>query len=303
MAYPSRPYQSEADYALMRALLVEIAALEGPLTYYHLGDLDWWRFSANDPGEAVRQVRLWFDGERLVGFGWPSGSGIEFVAHPRHAPVEAEILAWGEGRRPADGEGRRFTAWSYEHHRARNQLLRSRGYERSAAHFRLNVRALDADPPAPALPAGYRIRHVRGEEDVAARVEVHRDAFSPSRMTVAKHLAVMSAPTYRPELDLVVEAPDGSFAAFCLVWHDAANRTGEFEPVGCHSAHRRLGLTRAVLFEGMRRLRALGATSCVVFSSGAAEAEPARRLYAAAGFELRARLYAWELQERGGGDA
>src|SRR5207248_840451 len=107
--------------------------------------------------------------------------------------------------------------------------------------------------PVPVPPPGYALRHVRGEADLERRVAVHRDAFAPSRMTVAKHRAVMGAPTYRPELDLVAVAPDGSFAAYCIAWFDAANRLGVFEPVGCHSAHRRLGLATAVMREGLRR--------------------------------------------------
>ena len=29
-------------------------------------------------------------------------------------------------------------------------------------------------------------------------------------------------------------APDGTFAAYCLVWYDAANGWGIYEPEGCH---------------------------------------------------------------------
>jgi mycothiol synthase len=297
MPYTLRPYADENDYAAMRELLVQIEARQGPLVYCHLGDLDWWRYTDADPDAAVRAVQLCFDADmRLVAFPWPKGSQVDIIALPGHGQAEDELLDWAEARfrATADGADAPFRAWSYEHDERRNQALQARGYERGTAHYNTNARDLSIDPPAPELPPGYHIRHVRGEEDIAARVAVHRDAFAPSRMTVEKHRAVMAAPTYRPELDLVVEAPDGTFAAYCLVWFDAANRTAEFEPVGCHSAHRRRGLTKAVLFEGMRRVRALGATRCSVISSGDANSEPARRLYASAGCHVAGRIWAWD---------
>ena len=295
MNYKFRPATGESDYASMRSLVVEIEARIGPLVYCHLGDLDWWRFSSADPQAALHAAGLWYDdADELVAFCWPGAGQVEIITHPGHPEVDSEILVWAEQRcrETAADERPSFTAWSFEHHESRNEMLRQRGYQRQAAHFNVNARMLDS-VPQPVLPPGYRIRNVQGEADLERRVAVHRDAFSPSRMTIEKHRAVMSAPTYRPELDLVVEAPDGSFAAYCLVWLDAANRTGEFEPVGCHSAHRRRGLTRAVLFEGMRRLREYGAERCSVISSGAESFEPSRRLYAAAGFERVGQVFSW----------
>ena len=63
---------------------------------------------------------------------------------------------------------------------------------------------------APAtLPDGYRIRSLRGPQEFEARVALHRAAFTPSRMTVAKYERLLTVPHYRFEDDLVVEAPDG----------------------------------------------------------------------------------------------
>jgi predicted N-acetyltransferase YhbS len=113
-------------------------------------------------------------------------------------------------------------------------------------------------------------------------------------MTEAKHLAVMESPTYRPDLDLVVEAPDGSIAAYCIVWFDDVNAHGVFEPVGCHSAHRSRGLTKALMFEGIRRLRDLGARTVCVASNPTEVA--ANRLYASAGFTCLDVLTEWTAQ-------
>jgi ribosomal protein S18 acetylase RimI-like enzyme len=60
------------------------------------------------------------------------------------------------------------------------------------------------------------------------------------------------------------------------------NRTGEFEPVGARPAHRRKGLGKAVILEGLPRLRERGAEAGIVYSVHSNEA--ATKLYESAGF-------------------
>ena len=67
------------------------------------------------------------------------------------------------------------------------------------------------------------------------------------------------------------------------------NRTGEFEPVGTRPAFRRQGLGKAVIAEGLRRLKARGATDAIVYtphSNGSAVA-----LYESAGFRIAGSEY------------
>lgn len=40
-------------------------------------------------------------------------------------------------------------------------------------------------------------------------------------MTTRRYEVVQRMPNYRMEFDMVAEAPDGSLAAFCIVWWDA----------------------------------------------------------------------------------
>jgi hypothetical protein len=98
---------------------------------------------------------------------------------------------------------------------------------------------------------------VRGESDADARAGVHRAAFSlpglpPSRVDADGYLQVMRAWPYRAELDWLVEAPDGTPVAFCLVWLDEHNRVAVLEPVGTDPGHRRLGLAGAATLAGLR---------------------------------------------------
>jgi hypothetical protein len=167
------------------------------------------------------------------------------------------------------------------------------------AFFLLQRRALDKLPD-PVLPPGYTMVSAEhaGEH---ARVEAHRLAWAPARIkellgltptgnegqsafTLEKYQAMKAAPIYRPELDLVVLAPDGSPSAFALGWHDPGSQSMLFEPVGTSPQHARRGLSQAVCIAVMKKAQELGATQAVVGPRGD-DAYPApRRLYRSLGF-------------------
>lgn len=294
MPITSRPYADEPDYERMRALLRTIVALRGVPTYCTVGDLDWGRFTDEDPN-AIHTAQLWLDGDNVVAIAWPDGARVDLMTHPEHRALENEMLQWAEqGHIEGSDAGKSLAAWSLENDHPRTTVLKQRGYTRTDDHFVSRTRSLDGDLPMPMLPPGFTIRNVEDESDIEPRAEVHRAAFAPSRMTAAKHRAVMAAPTYRPDLDLIVAAPDGRFAAFCIVWFDQANQVGVFEPVGCHPDFQRRGLAKAVMTEGLRRLHVLGAqTACVLnWHDNAAPA----KLYEQLGFRELDRNRQWRKQ-------
>ena len=104
---------------------------------------------------------------------------------------------------------------------------------------------------------------------------------------------VRDTPAYRADLDCVVEAPDGSIAAYTLAWLDEVNGVAEFEPVGTHADHRRLGLGRAVGLYALQRLRELGATSAIVACRGDEAYPIPAKLYEALGFREVWRQHAY----------
>lgn len=282
----------------MRDLLIDGFAIADPPFYcnvaFTVGDLDWWRWTENQ-GDGIQHAHLWFDGDDLIAFALLGLGQVDLLVHPHHREVEQLMLIWAEEQpsvRSVDKQGSAaIHAWSFDGDRQRVDLLRRAGYERTTEALCFRQRANLTDVPNPELPHGFHIRSVTGEQDLERRVEVHRDAFAPSKMTVEKHRNVMRSTTYRPDLDLVVEAPDGSFAAYCLVWLDERNRFGLFEPVGCHSRYRRMGLTKAVMFEGMRRLRQLGATAAYVNNKLGVAASAA--LYDSIGMRVLDENHAW----------
>lgn len=236
-------------------------------------------------------------GDDVVAIAWPDGTQVDLMTHPKHHALEHEMPEWAEACYAASSDATKpFAAWCFDHDHARTRMLEQRGYTRTSTHFVSRTCRLDNAFPQPALPPGFTVRHVEGEADLERRVDVHRAAFAPSRMTVVKHRAVMGAPTYRPDLDLIVVAPDDRFAAFCIVWLDDANGLGVFEPVGCHPDFQRRGLGKAVMTEGLRRLHALGATTAYVGSGSKEQSPAANALYDGLGFTVRDCKRKWTKQ-------
>jgi GNAT superfamily N-acetyltransferase len=114
-----------------------------------------------------------------------------------------------------------------------------------------------------------------------------------SSMTEARYRQIMETPPYRADLDLVVEAPDGTFAASALGWYDEHNRAALLEPVGTDPRHARRGLGAAVSPACLHAMRAAGATLAKVCPRGDAAHPVPRRLYHHIGFRDGARTVSY----------
>ena len=106
----------------------------------------------------------------------------------------------------------------------------------------------------------------------------------------------MAAWPYRPELDLVLAAPDGQWVANVCAWLDEANAVGELEPVGVDADCRRRGYGRLVCLAALHALRAAGATRAIVGARGDDAYPVPRRLYGGLGFAPYARTVFFERQ-------
>lgn len=87
-------------------------------------------------------------------------------------------------------------------------------------------------------------------------------AYAPSDWAPASAFREMQrAPDYRQDLDLFIVAPNGDYVSFCTIWIDERNKYGKFEPVGTHAEYQGMGLGRALLMEGFRRMAQTRLTS------------------------------------------
>jgi mycothiol synthase len=261
--FQSRMYTEPADFDLLRAVCRATVPRHWPRMLAALGDLEYWAATDTAPHE-LPQTRIWFAGATPVAWVWPTNEGADLLIRPDYWDVAPAVIGWA-AQLPHSGE-QPHELYCYQGDAAYAALLRANGYRFKAEHIAQRVRTLAQLPAAPVLPVGYQVRGMR-EEDIASRVPVHHDAFGNLKMNAARYARLMRGPIYRADLDLVAEAPDGSIAAFATFWYDEDNRSANIEPVGCHAAHRRRGLARALMVEGMRRVAALGGTRISLFSS------------------------------------
>jgi GNAT superfamily N-acetyltransferase len=206
--------------------------------------------------------------------------------HPDHEELVREIIpALEEQRkqmRKGDEEELKIGSPVPVSFKTRIDYLREFGYEDGGLCEHNRIRPLDLPPPDFQPPEGYTVRHVKLPEDFEPYSDVVNTVFSHCGMTEKLAMLYTEAEFYNDELDLVVEAPDGSFAAFVTVRIDPETRMAELEPVGTHPDHRGLGLGKAVCAEGIRRVQKYN-PSCIVIL-GAASTEGATKLYDSLGF-------------------
>jgi ribosomal protein S18 acetylase RimI-like enzyme len=283
--------------------LCEIAdfARAHPAACRHVVDLPY--RLATPAAQAVKNRRLWHDEDgTLQAFAltqlpfW----ALEYAIAPG-APegLEREVLAWGIARWAviARTHDRR---WLFvdcpEDQSEQAALLGALGFARHTwQQFHLRQQ-LDNPPPEPRPPDGFTLRPLSGAGEVEAYVALHHAAFGSENMSVVWRAQTLALPEYRPDLDLVMVAPDGRLAGFCVCWlaQVAGHAEGQVEPMGVHPDFQGCRLGRALLLEGLRRMRAAGAR--VAHIEVDSENAAAFNLYTSVGYRVERRILKYGMQ-------
>lgn len=304
----ARPFEGEADLPLIVELLNTCEAVD---------QLDWHtsidklRAEYADPRlDPARDLRLWQDADgELIGFGqlWILVSDEELNGRiftwvrpeARGGALETQILDWGAERlREAmreHGLPGRLRPTSGAEQTAKAALLNELGFVIDRYSYTME-RSLAEPIAEPQVLEGFTLREMAGPHEAQAWVEMFNLSFidhpNHSPWNIEQVLHYLEEPIYRPELNLVAVAPDGTLAGFCwmLINPEENEHTGrmigEIEVLGTRRGYRKLGLGRALLLEGMRRLRQAGMETARL---GVVANNPtgALKLYESAGFRAR----------------
>lgn len=300
----SRPYQGYQDFEQLKSILVDGRKAATNAYYVHVGDIAWWLFYNDQTPQTWKQsLSLWTSQGQTIGWSLLSDQfdSFDVFVHPqvRGTAREAKMLLWAEeclsARVRAKGDEAISMYWVAEDDDLRTRWLALRGFEAGDCFMHAMTRDLDAPLAEAILPAGYQVRGLAGRREVQKRAAASHAAFGSSRDFESywpRYARFMHSPVYNPDLDIVAVAPDGQVAAFCIVWPDPVTGVGLFEPVGTHPDFQRKGLGKAVVLEGLRRLKALGMTSALVCAES--DNPAAKALYESAGFKPVKRLHTYE---------
>lgn len=241
--------------------------------------------------EEDEYVKIWEDsgvGIVAVTICKPSGE-CRFLIHPdyyEYGDTFVETLESQAKEMKIDDSEQKIYFMIEEGDIVREKVLKQREYNNRGVYEHNRYLPKNFEVPEITLPVGYSIRHVDIVNDFENYKAVQGAVFSHCiSMTVELAKKYASAKFYHPERDVVVVAPDGTFAAFATGRMDPISKLAETEPVGVHPDHRQKGLGKAIVYEGIRRLQQHGAKAIVIL--GAASSDAATKLYDAVGFERR----------------
>jgi ribosomal protein S18 acetylase RimI-like enzyme len=302
-ALTSRAYEGVGDLSKMLDLLMEARSQTNDWHCAHVGELLWNYLVLSSHLPEREHIRLWHDRDgKLAGYALlREGPSVDWEVLPRYegAGIEEGALAWVEGRlaelRARDPEKwkKKLGTGARADDAQRIAFLDEHGFH-PGKYAEVNmIRSLEGPIPAATVPAGYVLRAVEAK-DVHSRAEAERVVWFPCSdgdISDENYARLMTLPGYVRELDLAAVTPDGIVASNLNAWPDPVNRIGDFGPVGTRAEHRRKGLQRALLLEGMRRLKEHGMERVCV--STGVENLAAQALYLSVGFQIVNRWQEW----------
>ena len=273
-----RAYQTEEDYWRIREFLREVFLLNDRRELsWHVARLDYWRWHGilnMGDGQLEKDVFLWeaTDGQIVTVLNREEAGQAFLQVHPhfRTPELEEEMIALAEGHLSVSrDDGQVLCVWANPQDALRMDVLNQRGYTKGRWAEHQWRRELDVPIPDVPVAPGYTVRSLGDVDELPARSWASWRAFHPNEPD--EHYEgwewyhnIQRMPLYRRDLDLVAVAPTGEIASFCTIWHDDVTRSAYYEPVGTTPEHQRRGLAKAMLTEGLRRLKRTGATRAFV---------------------------------------
>jgi GNAT superfamily N-acetyltransferase len=281
MSIRFRHYIDPQDYQLVDDFLIEHYLPDNQ-------DGNWiepaWEYMHGHPAldhSALDKIGIWEDSGKIAALAhYESRLGEAFFQfHPTYRHLRQEMLEYAESslQGVSQKDGRRYLqAYVNDNDTEFQSLVRGRGYEKDAEGNRPMAKfAIPELFPLIRLPEGFRLTSLAEESHwekvhrVMWRGFNHPGEPPAGQEELEERRKMFDTPKARGDLKIVVEAPNGDFAAICGMFYEPTNRYAYVEPVATDPAYRRMGLGKAAVLEGIRRSTELGANVAYVGSDQA----------------------------------
>ena len=221
-----RLYKGEADLKLLQDFNAAAIAETDHCGYLHPGDIPHHIYNGNKHYDPVELMTIWEDDLGVAA--WlladPSHKSFDAQVRPdlRGNDLERDVLEYADTRtvelmKKYKIESDCIYADAFRGDTARVELLTVLGWEPDNELPYVLNRTEIKSVAVPALPDGFSFRAGKGIEDAAALAEVHNASFSPN-WNPEMYRKVMESPGYDAERELVIQAPDGTYVAFSIIW-------------------------------------------------------------------------------------
>ena len=279
-----RHYDHAADYERVSRFLVETYRTSG-------GHINWmqprWEYMHYHPlirGVDLAAIGVWEAQDEIVGVVHPEHAmGMAyFEIDPEWGVLKKEMLRYAEETVAKSSDGvRRLRVHINDEDDEFQKVASDMGYVRGDGGESMSHFPIPTPFPEVPLPKGFRLKSLAEDNDLRKLDRCLWRGFNhgdePPEDGIEDRKFMQSAPNYRKDLNVVVEAPDGNFVSYCGMWYEPVHSIAYVEPVATDPAYRRRGLGKAAVLEGIRRCGELGATVAYVGSDLA--------FYTAIGFE------------------
>lgn len=259
------------DYHRVRDFFISLGY--GEFTYTRW---DWMATHGSLDKAVLGEIGVWEDEKQIVGVATVDCNfGIGFcLTLPEYTFLKKEMLLYSKDNLSKHGE---FGVVIQDTDLEFQDIAAELGFYATEEKENDAIFYLDKTSTEYKLPEGFYITTMKETFDLYQYMCVLWKGFNhelngEGEFEFPKELeAPCKESMIRPNVDLdlkiAVVAPNGNFAAYCGMWYDPKAGYAVIEPVATDPEYRKMGLGRAVVLEGIKRVGKLGAKTAIVGSS------------------------------------
>lgn len=286
MSITARSYKHPDNYELVGEFLIKTYQAEGQ---HHNWCQPRWEYMHYHPRldeSSLHKIGIWEDSGEIVGvvhYELEMGQTY-FEIGPDYSYLKKDMLEYVQEHLYRDMDKKRLLeVYINETDHEFEAIAEHLGFQKDKNRKEDMSRLKIAHPfPHIDVPEGFLLKSLQDDDDLEKQCRVlHRGFDHPGEVpedAIEGRKKMQSAPNFKKDLTIVLEAPDGNFVSFCGMWYEAVNRFAYVEPVATDPHYRRMGLATVAALEGIRRCGKLGAT-CAYVATG-------KLLYKSMGFSV-----------------